>query len=165
MSPNPGSYPASQQITLYVSGGGIKVPNVLNDTETVAVEILKGDGFTNVQAISTPAPASDMVQPGTVYEQNPTNGSVEPSGTLIQVFVQPQTTTPTPTPTVSTSGTGTPTNSPSPTPTPTPTTTGSPTATGTPTASDTPTTGDGGGGNGGGGNGGGGGIGPFGQTS
>ena len=32
-----------------------------------------------------------MVQPGTVYNQNPAANQVEPKGTLIQIFVQPQT--------------------------------------------------------------------------
>ena len=31
-----------------------------------------------------------MVQPGTVYNQNPAANQVEPKGTLIQIFVQPQ---------------------------------------------------------------------------
>ena len=50
------------------------------------------------QTTSTPAPASQMVQPGTVYNQNPAANQVEPKGTLIQIFVQPQNGTPTPTP-------------------------------------------------------------------
>ena len=32
MSPAPGSYPPGQAITLYVSGGGVQVPNVTNQT-------------------------------------------------------------------------------------------------------------------------------------
>ena len=77
-----------------------------------------------------------MVQPGTVYNQNPAAQQVEPKGTLIQIFVQPQnaTTTPTPTPTDTTT-----------TPTAPPTTpVAPPTDGGTPTV--TPTGGTGGGG-------------------
>jgi hypothetical protein len=57
-----------------------------------------------------------MVQPGTVYNQNPAANAVEPKGTLIQIFVQPQTTD-----TGSPTDTGTPTNTGSPTDTNTPT--------------------------------------------
>jgi len=130
MTPAPGTYPPGQQITLYVSGGGVKVQNVVNQTAAEAQAILQQDGF-QVQINSTPAPADQMVQPGTVYNQNPAANQVEPKGTLIQIFVQPQnaTNTPTPTPTDTTT-----------TPTAPPTTT--PTDGGTPTG--TPTTGGGG---------------------
>jgi serine/threonine-protein kinase len=135
MTPAPGNYPSGQQITLYVSGGGVQVPNVVNQTATEAQAILQQDGF-HVQTNSTPAPADQMVQPGTVYNQNPAANQVEPKGTLIQIFVQPQNATTTPT--------ATPTDTTTTTPTSTPTDTGTPT--------DTPTTGNGngnGGGNGG----------------
>jgi serine/threonine-protein kinase len=124
MTPGPGKYPPDQQITLYVSGGGTAVPNVVNQTAAEAQAILQQDGF-KVQTNSTPAPASQMVEPGTVYNQNPAANQVEPKGTLIQIFVQPQnaTTTPTPTDTTPTDG-GTPTTTPTDggTPTQTPTT-------------------------------------------
>jgi eukaryotic-like serine/threonine-protein kinase len=122
MTPGPGNYPSDQQITLYVSGGGVPVPNVVNQTAAEAQAILQQDGF-QVQTNSTPAPASQMVEPGTVYNQNPAANQVEPKGTLIQIFVQPQNTTPTPTDTTPTDG-GTPTTTPTDggTPTQTPTT-------------------------------------------
>ncbi|MGH3280903.1 MAG: PASTA domain-containing protein, partial [Trebonia sp.] len=130
-TPGPGSYPSDQQITLYVSGGGMKVPDVTNQTVSEATAILQQDGFT-VNVNNTAAPASQMVEPGTVYNQNPSAGQVKQKGTQIQIFVQPQSTSPTSTPTgTSTQPTGTPTNTPTNTPT-----------TGTPT--DTPTTGAGG---------------------
>jgi beta-lactam-binding protein with PASTA domain/tRNA A-37 threonylcarbamoyl transferase component Bud32 len=131
MTPAPGNYPSNQQITLYVSGGGQTVPNVVNQTAAVAQAILQQDGF-KVSIDSTPAPASQMVEPNTVYNQNPAANQVEPKGTLIQIFVQPQNATSTATPTD----------------TSTPTDTGSPTPTDTSTATTTPTTGNGGGGNG-----------------
>jgi serine/threonine-protein kinase len=130
MTPAPGNYPPSQPITLYVSGGGQAVPNVVNQTAAEAQAILQQDGF-KVATNSTPAPASQMVQPGTVYNQNPAAQQVEPKGTLIQIFVQPQNATSTPTP-----STGTPTG------TATPTGGGTPTDGGTATSS--PTTGGGG---------------------
>jgi serine/threonine-protein kinase len=124
MTPAPGQYPPNQQITLFVSGGGVQVPNVVNQTAAEAQAILEQDGF-QVHINSTPAPASQMVEPGTVYNQNPAASQVEPKGTLIQIFVQPQnaTTTPTPTDTTPTDG-GTPTTTPTDggTPTTTPTT-------------------------------------------
>ena len=126
MTPAPGTYPPNQPITLYVSGGGVKVPNVVNQTAAVAQAILAQDGF-QVTTTSTPAPASQMVQPGTVYNQNPAALQVEPKGTLIQIFVQPQNATSTPTP----SDTSTPTG------TATPTGGGTPTDGGTPTNSPT----------------------------
>jgi serine/threonine-protein kinase len=129
MTPAPGSYPASQQITLFVSGGGVQVPNVVNQTAAEAQAFLTQDGF-QVHINSTPAPPDQMVAPGTVYNQNPAANQVEPKGTLIQIFVQPQNATPTPT------DTSTPTTTPSTTPTDTPTDGGTPT--------DTPTTGTGG---------------------
>ena len=121
-SPAPGSYPPSQQVTLYVSGGGIQVPNVVNQTAVEAQTILTQDGF-NVQTVSTPAPSDQMVQPGTVYNQNPGANSVEPKGTLIQIFVEPQTAaSPTPSATPTDTGTPTDTSTPGSTPTATPTT-------------------------------------------
>jgi serine/threonine-protein kinase len=132
-NPGAGNYPPDQAITLYVSGGGQQVPNVVNQTQDEAVAILKQDGFT-VNVNTTPAPSNQMVQPGTVYNQNPGANTVEPKGTQIQIFVQPQVTV-SPTPTGS--PTGTPTGTPSPTTTPTTT---------QPTASTSPIIGGGNGG-------------------
>jgi eukaryotic-like serine/threonine-protein kinase len=125
MTPIPGSYQAGQQITLTYSGGGVAVPNVVNQTAAEAAAILQQDGFT-VSTNSTPAPASQMVEPGTVYNQNPPAQTVEPKGSQIQIFVQPQTTastTPTAPPTDTSTATDTPT-APTDTPTATPTDTG-----------------------------------------
>jgi len=115
-----GSYPPGEAITLYVSGGGLAVPNVVNQTAVEAQQILQADGF-SVQTISTPAPANQMVQPGTVYNQNPGANSVKPKGTRIQIFVEPTATssaTPSTTPSDTTSPTApsSPTVSVSPTP-------------------------------------------------
>jgi hypothetical protein len=77
----------------------VMVPNVVNQTAAEATAILQQDGF-QVQASSTPAPADQGVEPGTVYNQDPAAGQDEGKGTLIRIFVQPQnaTTTPAPTP-------------------------------------------------------------------
>jgi beta-lactam-binding protein with PASTA domain/tRNA A-37 threonylcarbamoyl transferase component Bud32 len=140
-TPQPGSYAPDQQITLYVSGGGTPVPNVVNQTTVEAQTILQQDGF-NVNTVQTAAPSSQMVEPGTVYNQNPGANSVEPKGTTITIFVQPTTTT-----------TTTPTDTPTDTTTPTSTPTDTTTPTSTPTDTGTPAPGNGGGG--GAGNGGG----------
>jgi serine/threonine-protein kinase len=126
-SPAAGSYPPGQQITLYVSGGGIKVPSVVGSTAAVAQAVLTQDGFT-VNVTTTPASATQNAEPGTVYSQNPPASTVEPKGTLIQIFVQPQaTSSPTPPPTDST--TPPPSQSPTDTPTTTTPTTAAPTDT------------------------------------
>jgi serine/threonine protein kinase/beta-lactam-binding protein with PASTA domain len=135
-TPAPGSYPPGQAITLYVSGGGQSVPNVVNQTTVEAQQILQADGF-NVQTVSTPAPADQMVEPGTVWNQNPGVNSVKPKGSLIQIFVEP-TTTSTATPSTTPSDTSTPTAPPS-----------APTDTASPAPSDSNTSGGGGGGGGG----------------
>jgi beta-lactam-binding protein with PASTA domain/tRNA A-37 threonylcarbamoyl transferase component Bud32 len=125
-NPGAGTYPPDQAITLYVSGGGQAVPNVVNQTQNEAVAILEQDGFT-VKVNSTPAASDQQVQPGTVYNQNPGANTVKPKGTQIQIFVQPQVTV-SPTPTTSPTDT-TPTDTTSPTPaTSTPASTVSPTS-------------------------------------
>jgi serine/threonine protein kinase/beta-lactam-binding protein with PASTA domain len=133
-TPSAGNYPADQQIMLYVSGGGIKVPDVTKQTQQEATLILQQDGF-SVNAESIAAPASQTVQPLTVYNQNPGPDQVEPKGTQITIFVQPAATA---SPTPTDSSTATPTDSPA----------GSPTV--TPTDTSTSTGGGGGGGGGGG---------------
>ncbi len=134
-------YAPGTTVTLFVSGGGRKVPDVSGDTEDVAIQILQEDGF-NPTASVTPDSTANMIQPGTVYLTNPPANSFEPKGTAITVFVQPAvTSTPTPTPTPTPTDTGTPTPTPTPTVTdtgtPTPTPTDTATATATPTAPDT----------------------------
>src|ERR1700761_2689351 len=126
-TPAAASYPPGQPIILYVSGGGIKVPSVVGDTAAVAQAILTQDGF-SVNVTTTPGSATQNAEPGTVYSQNPQANTVEPKGTLIQIFVQPQaTSSPTPSPTDS----STPTDGGSPTDIPTTTapTTAAPTDT------------------------------------
>jgi eukaryotic-like serine/threonine-protein kinase len=137
MTPAAGSYPSNQAITLYVSGGGVQVPNVVGQTATVANTTLTQDGFT-VQTTNTPASADQQVPAGTVYSQNPPQGQIEQKGTSITIFVQPQN--------VTSSPTATPSDSTSPTSTQTTPTDGGST---TPAPTDTPTTGNGGGGIGG----------------
>jgi len=120
MNPAGGTYvDPNTQITLYVSGGGVQVPSVIGDTAVQAQQILNGQGF-QVTINVDPAPPGQPVPPGTVWSQNPAGNTAKPSGSTVQIFVEPQ-----------------PTTSPSPTATPT----SSPTTSATPTTSPTPTTG------------------------
>jgi len=119
MSPQPGTLvDPSQQITLFVSGGGATVQSVIGDTTVQAQTILEGQGF-KVQTIVTAAPASQPVQAGTVWSQNPGANVVKPQGTTIQIFVQPQ-------------ATASPSTTPSTTPASTPATTSATTPATTP---------------------------------
>ena len=116
MSPQPGTQvDPNTQITLFVSGGGTAVQSVIGFTAVQAQTVLQGQGF-KVQVVTTAAPNNQPVTPGTVWAQNPDQGTVKPLGSTIQIFVQPQATA-TPTPT------GSPTATGSPSPTGTPTTT------------------------------------------
>jgi beta-lactam-binding protein with PASTA domain len=116
MNPQPGTQvDPNTRITLYVSGGGTQVQNVVGDTQVQAQTILQGQGF-KVQITVTAAPNTQPVPPGTVWAQNPDPGTVKPVGSTIQIFVQPQATA-SPTPT------GSPTDTGSPSPTATATTT------------------------------------------
>jgi serine/threonine-protein kinase len=111
MSPQQGStVNPSQQITLFISGGGATVQSVIGDTAVQAQTILQGQGF-KVSTTITPAPSNQPVPAGTVWSQNPSASSVKPQGTTIQIFVQPQATA---SPTPSTTS-GNPTGSPPPT--------------------------------------------------
>jgi eukaryotic-like serine/threonine-protein kinase len=129
MSPSPGSkYPPTTTITLYISGGGVQVPQVENLPVSSATQDLAGNGFT-WKLVYTAGPAG--TQANMVWNQIPAQGTTEPKGFQVTLYVQPPTASNSPTSTP-TSPTSTPT-SPTPTPTtPTPTpTTPTPTATGT----------------------------------
>jgi eukaryotic-like serine/threonine-protein kinase len=114
-------------VTLFVSGGGTQVPSVIGDPKATAEQILSNAGF-QVHVVTTAGPAGST--PGTVFQQQPTNGTTAAAGSTVTIFVAAAT-QPTSAPT---------TASPTPTQPATP----------TPTASAT-TQGGGGNGNGGGG--------------
>jgi eukaryotic-like serine/threonine-protein kinase len=130
MTPSPGSkYSPDTQITLYVSGGGVQVPQVTGIPVASATQTLAGYNLTwKIEYAAGPA----GTQPGYVWNQIPAQGTTEPKGYQVVLQVQPQPTS-SPSPTTSspspTSTSPSPTNtSPtSPTPTntsPTPTNTG-----------------------------------------
>jgi len=116
MTPAGGTYvDPNTQITLFVSGGGVQVPSVIGDTAVQAQQILIGQGF-QVTINVDPAPPGQPVPPGTVWSQNPAANTAKPSGSTVQIFVQPQASpSPTVTPTSSPTTSQTPTDTASPT--------------------------------------------------
>ncbi len=122
----PGGTPVNRgaTVTLWVSGGGVKVPSVLGDSNYLnAKQTIENAGFP-VTALPRAAPADQPVNPGEVWSESPGGGSLQPSGTPVTIFYQPQ---PTSSPTPST----TPSTTPSAPVSPTPSTSPSPTATAT----------------------------------
>jgi eukaryotic-like serine/threonine-protein kinase len=116
MTPSPGSkYSPDTQITLYVSGGGVQVPEVEGIPVASATQTLAGYGLTwKIESAAGPA----GTQPGYVWNQIPTQGTTEPKGYQVVLQVQPQ---PTSSPSPTTSSPSPTTTSPSPTaPTTTP---------------------------------------------
>jgi serine/threonine-protein kinase len=110
---NPGT-----TVTLSVSGGGVKVPSVIGDSDYLtAVQTLENQGFV-VSAQAMAAPSGQLVNPGVVWSENPNGGTLQPTGTKITIFYQPQATS-TPTPSMTPSSTPSATPSPSTSPTPT----------------------------------------------
>jgi eukaryotic-like serine/threonine-protein kinase len=96
---NPGS-----TVTLYVSGGGLKVPNVVGLQEASARDLLQNQGFeVSVKQLPGPSGTAD----NTVWQQNPAAGSSQAKGTTVTIYVQPPTPSTPPT---------TPSSSPSQTP-------------------------------------------------
>jgi serine/threonine-protein kinase len=107
---NPGT-----TVTLFVSGGGTKVPSVIGDTSYLAAEqTLQNSGF-QVTAQAQAAPADQPVSPGTVWNETPGGGTLQPAGTKITIFYQPQA-TPSPTASATPSASASTTPSPSTTP-------------------------------------------------
>jgi PASTA domain len=68
------------------------VPSVIGDTAAQAQQTLNGEGF-QVTMNFDPAPPGQPVPPGTVWNQSPAANTPEPSGSSVQIFVQPQVTT------------------------------------------------------------------------
>jgi eukaryotic-like serine/threonine-protein kinase len=108
-NPSGGTAAPGATITITVSGGAVSVPSVVGDSQATATQILTNAGFqVSVQNGSGPADVAN----GTVFSQNPQNGTAA-KGSTVTIFVQnvqspsaPPTDTATPTVTP----TGTPTN-------------------------------------------------------
>jgi eukaryotic-like serine/threonine-protein kinase len=101
---NPGS-----KVTIYVSGGGVKVQDVRGDPVDTAKSILQNQGF-QVQIVQQPGP--DGTPPNTVYAQNPSAGALLAAGKTVTIFVQPPTPSSSPSTSPSSSPSGTPSTSP-----------------------------------------------------
>ena len=101
---NPGT-----QVTLFVSGGGVKVPNVVNLQEVSAKQLLENQGFVvKITQLLGPKGTPD----NTVWQQSPAAGSSQAQGTTVTIYVQPP--TPSSSPSSSPSASSTPTASSSP---------------------------------------------------
>jgi serine/threonine-protein kinase len=91
-----------------VSGGAISVPSVVGDSQATATQVLTTAGFqVSVQPGSGPAQFAN----GTVFQQNPANGSAT-KGSTVTIFVQNGQS-----PSAPPTDTGTPTVTPTDTPT------------------------------------------------
>jgi eukaryotic-like serine/threonine-protein kinase len=92
-------------VTIRVSPGGVKVPQVVGDSQAQAFQTLENAGF-NVSTITQP---QSGFPPGTVWKTSPPPNTPLQQGATVQIYVTPAA-TPSPTPT----------NTPSPTSTATP---------------------------------------------
>ena len=111
-NPSGGTAAPGATITITVSGGAVSVPSVVGDSQATASQVLTTAGFqVSVQQGSGPAQYAN----GTVFSQQPANGSAT-KGSTVTIFVQngqspsappTDTTTPTETPTSPTPATGT----------------------------------------------------------
>jgi eukaryotic-like serine/threonine-protein kinase len=79
-------------VTIFVSGGGTRVPGVVGDTQQGATQQLENDGFT----VSVVMSSGGNFSPGTVWKTSPSAGAVLTQGSTVTIFVVPQ---PTPSPT------------------------------------------------------------------
>jgi eukaryotic-like serine/threonine-protein kinase len=112
-SPGPGTaVTKGSTVTIYYSGGGTRVPDVIGETQAGATQTLEADGFT-VNPVTNSGPPGST--PGTVWNMNPDAGTVAAQGSQITIDIaaQPMTSTPSPTPSPTPSATVSPTPSPS----------------------------------------------------
>ena len=111
-NPSGGTAAPGATITITVSAGAVSVPSVVGDSQATATQVLTTAGFqVSVQNGSGPATVAN----GTVFQQNPANGTAT-KGSTITIFVQTgqspstpptDTATPTETPSSPTPATGT----------------------------------------------------------
>jgi eukaryotic-like serine/threonine-protein kinase len=80
--------PAGTNVTLFVSGGGTKVPGVVGESQAQATSDLENDGF-NVNAI-VQNDGSQGFSPGTVWKTSPAAGAMLPQGATVDIFIVPQ---------------------------------------------------------------------------
>jgi eukaryotic-like serine/threonine-protein kinase len=108
-NPSGGTAAPGATITITVSGGAVSVPSVVGDSQQTASQVLTTAGFqVSVQQGSGPLQYAN----GTVFQQNPANGTAT-KGSTVTIFVQNGQQSPSAPPTDTTTPTQTPT---SPTP-------------------------------------------------
>ena len=101
-------------VTIFVSGGGTKVPGVIGESQGDATSQLENDGF-QVTAEKKNPPSGDDSSPGTVWQTNPSPGTVLPPHATVTIFVvPPQTASPSPSPSMSPSPSPSDSSSPPP---------------------------------------------------
>jgi eukaryotic-like serine/threonine-protein kinase len=102
--------PPNTTVKLFVSGGGTQVPEVTGIPVDSAVQELTNDGFAD-NVVTTAGPPG--TQPGLVWNQTPTSGTIEAKGYKVTIYVQPQATaSPTPSTATPTTPPATPTTPP-----------------------------------------------------
>jgi beta-lactam-binding protein with PASTA domain/tRNA A-37 threonylcarbamoyl transferase component Bud32 len=107
-NPSGGTAAPGATVTITVSGGAVSVPSVVGDSQQTASQVLTTAGFqVSVQQGSGPAQYAN----GTVFSQQPANGSAS-KGSTVTIFVQNGQS-----PSAPPTDTGTPTVTPSGTPT------------------------------------------------
>jgi eukaryotic-like serine/threonine-protein kinase len=108
-NPSGGTAAPGATITITVSGGAVSVPPVVGDSQATATQVLTTAGFqVSVQQGSGPAQYAN----GTVFSQQPANGTAT-KGSTVTIFVQngqSPTAPPTDTATPTVTPTGTPTD-------------------------------------------------------
>ena len=101
-------------VTIFVSGGGTKVPGVVGESQADATSQLENDGF-HVNPVKQNPPSGDDFSPGTVWQTNPSPGTVLTPGSTVTISVVPaQTASPSPSPSMSPSPSPSDSSSPPP---------------------------------------------------
>jgi serine/threonine-protein kinase len=103
----------NSKVTIFVSGGGVQVPNVVNEPQATAQSVLQNAGF-NVQVNMAAGPAS--ATPGNVFQQQPSSGTL-PKGSTVTIYVDTVSATSSASASATPSASGTPVVTPPPTPT------------------------------------------------
>ena len=107
-SPSGGKAAPGSTVTITISGGAISVPSVVGDSQATASQILTQAGF---QVSVTPGSGPAQYANGTVFSQQPSNGTAAKGSTVIIYVQNGASATGSPTAPASTSTTPTPTGS------------------------------------------------------
>ncbi|HVB45275.1 MAG TPA: Stk1 family PASTA domain-containing Ser/Thr kinase [Streptosporangiaceae bacterium] len=112
-NPPPGTQVSlGSTIQLVLSGGGTRVPNVLNLSEADAISVLTNAGLNPVSVTNQSGPPG--VSPGLVWQVKPGVGRLVLPGSSVTIYVVPGQSSPSSSPSPSTSPSTSPSSSPSP---------------------------------------------------